>query len=200
MFCKNCGMQLTDNTAFCPQCGTKTDVNNYQSGILAEWFYFNGVDKTGPFTQNQIVNMISAGTIVKETLVWKNGLTSWTPAGNTELAACFGHTAAIISAGSITEKWVWALATIPLLVDLLIAIAVPEMNFYVQCIILCVINCIFITQDVSELKNNGYKVDDWLWLGIVLVPVYLYVRASKTTKNYIPFAVWCGIFVFSLLL
>lgn len=37
---------------------------------------------TGPFDMNTLAQMISAGTLTRETLVWKAGMPNWEPAGN----------------------------------------------------------------------------------------------------------------------
>lgn len=37
---------------------------------------------TGPFDMNTLTQMINAGTLTKDTLVWKSGMTNWEPAGN----------------------------------------------------------------------------------------------------------------------
>ena len=37
---------------------------------------------TGPFDMNTLTQMINAGSLTKDTLVWKSGMTNWEPAGN----------------------------------------------------------------------------------------------------------------------
>ena len=48
---------------------------------------------TGPFDMNTLTQMINAGTLTKDTLVWKSGMTNWEPAGNvSEFTALLGTT------------------------------------------------------------------------------------------------------------
>ena len=48
---------------------------------------------------------------------------------------------------------------------------------------------------IKDLKKSGIVVESWIWVGFVLVPVYLFVRAAKTNKNKAPGIVWCVLFV-----
>src|SRR3954471_12594585 len=43
------------------------------------WFYeFNGEQK-GPVTESELDQLIAQGTVLPTTLVWREGLASWTP-------------------------------------------------------------------------------------------------------------------------
>jgi hypothetical protein len=48
---------------------------------------------TGPFDMNTLTQMINAGTITRETLVWKAGMANWEQAGNvSEFQSLLGTT------------------------------------------------------------------------------------------------------------
>lgn len=48
---------------------------------------------TGPFDMNTLTQMINAGSLTKDTLVWKSGMNNWEPAGNVpEFTALLGTT------------------------------------------------------------------------------------------------------------
>ena len=48
---------------------------------------------TGPYDMNTLTQMISAGTLTSSTLVWKQGMVNWEPAGNiAEFKTLFGAT------------------------------------------------------------------------------------------------------------
>ena len=38
--------------------------------------------------------------------------------------------------------------------------------------------------DSDELNKVGTNVNNWMWMGVVLVHAYLFVRVSKTNKQY----------------
>jgi membrane protease subunit (stomatin/prohibitin family) len=58
----------------------------------AEWFVGTNGQQQGPYDQNGLAGLVSAGTLRRETLVWKNGMPSWTAAGQVaELAGIFAQ-------------------------------------------------------------------------------------------------------------
>lgn len=100
----------------------------------------------------------------------------------------------------VSEKWLWALATVPMLASLILGI-IPysvALHTYILSIIMIVCNIVFLSLDISEMKKNGKDVEAWMWIGLLIVPVYLYVREKHTNKNYMPLIVWCILYVLSL--
>ena len=82
----------------------------------------------------------------------------------------------------IDHRWAWALAIVPTFVLwLLEGILIFPFFGIIAAIIM---NGIFISLDVKMLKSQGLNPESWLWLGIILVPVYLFVRASRTDRRY----------------
>lgn len=59
-----------------------------------DWYYAEGKEKRGPFTDAQIRPLATAGTITPDTLVWATGMTNWKPARETSLAE-FGSAQAL---------------------------------------------------------------------------------------------------------
>jgi membrane protease subunit (stomatin/prohibitin family) len=56
----------------------------------AEWFVGAGGEQQGPFDLGALAAQASAGTLTRDTLVWKNGMAAWTAAGQVpELANAF---------------------------------------------------------------------------------------------------------------
>ncbi|MFA4829538.1 MAG: DUF4339 domain-containing protein [Thermodesulfovibrionales bacterium] len=53
------------------------------------WYYAVTGKQIGPISEDEIIKLISTGTIKKETMLWKEGMPSWTPAFNTELTNNF---------------------------------------------------------------------------------------------------------------
>ena len=105
----------------------------------------------------------------------------------------------------VSEKWLWALATVPILISIvlgknwykLMPYSIAQ-HTYLLSIIVIVANIVFLTLDVSEIKKSGKDVGAWIWTGLLLVPVYLYVREKNTNRNYAPLIVWGILFVLSL--
>lgn len=101
-------------------------------------------------------------------------------------------TANIIDANN---RFAWALATVPITVSWMItwpAVWLFGFNASVAIyVVTLVLNITFFALDIKTLEKNGWQPDKWLWLGIVLVPLYLFMRASKTDRNYWYGAAWC---------
>lgn len=43
------------------------------------WYYAEGDRRLGPISETELLNLVYAGTIKDETLVWKEGMADWTP-------------------------------------------------------------------------------------------------------------------------
>lgn len=54
-------------------------------GETREWYYADGTSSTGPIPETDMVQLIAAGTIQRDTLVWRVGMTTWQRAIETEL-------------------------------------------------------------------------------------------------------------------
>lgn len=46
---------------------------------MPQWYYGSAAGQTGPVEEHEIRALIAAGTIVAETLVWRDGMKDWTP-------------------------------------------------------------------------------------------------------------------------
>ncbi|MBV6458914.1 MAG: hypothetical protein HONBIEJF_02053 [Fimbriimonadaceae bacterium] len=47
----------------------------------AEWYYVGHYGQLGPLTLLQIEELVRDGVIERDTYVWRNGMSNWTPAG-----------------------------------------------------------------------------------------------------------------------
>ena len=192
MWLCSCGNQCDDNHAFCARCGQKkmvTTDNNFR------WYYVNGSNRIGPVVFDQVKSAITAGDITKETLVWHKGLPDWCFAANTSLQPLFSTIAPPISKAALSDKWLWSLATLPHFANLFLFQIINTLDSglgdnFITCVVIG-LNIIFLTLDVSYLKKAGHDIGKSLYLGMILVPVYMFVRSAKTNKNYWPAIVWC---------
>lgn len=58
-----------------------------------QYFVAVGGKQTGPYNEQQLAQMVQAGTLQRETLVWKAGMAAWQQAGQvSEMTAIFGST------------------------------------------------------------------------------------------------------------
>lgn len=101
--------------------------------------------------------------------------------------------------GELSNKYVWALATVPILVSWIVVWLFGISALSLSTTVTLFLNFIFLSMDVKMLKSAGIDPGKWLWLGIVFVPVYLFMRASKTDKKYSYGIVWCVMFLIDLI-
>ena len=101
----------------------------------------------------------------------------------------------------LSDTWVWIMGCIPILTIMLsvFAIGPSVISVIFSFIIVPMIpNCVFTFFDVKELKRNQLNVGRWVWFGILLVPVYMLLRASKSNKQYGYAILWCCLFALAL--
>lgn len=53
------------------------------------WHYAENNEEKGPVDERSIALLIASGALTRRTLVWRAGLSSWTPAADTELQRYF---------------------------------------------------------------------------------------------------------------
>ena len=226
MFCSKCGKKIPDDSVFCQFCGHKLNnefaVQEEQNQPIVQeeknqeeqqkqinsddekcWYYVAGNEQMGPVTEEQMVSLIKNGYIRRDTMVWcERNSGGWIKAENSVFVHSFqgGYSSqggSSSATNSLSDKWLWALATLPLLASIVLDSFIPSSSV-LSWVIVVGLNCLFITLDEKELKENGFDAESWLWLGVVLVPLYLFYRAAKTNKNIIPGIVWCVLFVLDI--
>ena len=215
MFCTVCGTQIADGDKFCTKCGSavenKSEVISPPDSIpkaeqedSAQWYFHDNAEKKGPFSYEQMVEFINQGEIQRETLVWVQGSPAWIAAERSRLAKELGNVMPPTPIGTISEKWIWALATGPFVLNYVLTFVMANMRMlpqyaWVITVGMIAANITFLIQDTEEVKKSGRDVGKWLFLGIVLVPIYLYVREKHTNKNYMPLIAWCVLFLVQLI-
>jgi hypothetical protein len=216
MFCSKCGAKVDEQWKFCKSCGSLVIVpsdqapqkellpesNQELSKQTIEWYYLAGSDKLGPVSDNEISEMIQRGDIKRNTLVWATGFADWIPAGQSPLSSKFGNVVPFAPLNTISDKWIWALACLPAFIFWIVKYfaLLNGWEWWVPGACQIVANVFFFSKDIDEIKKAGQDAEAWLYLGLILVPVYLYVRESKTNKKYAPLVVWCVLFFIDLII
>lgn len=163
-----------------------------------EWFFHPETgDDIGPLSAYGL-----KGRISRETLVWKEGMSDWSKAGDVpELASVLASVKPVLPPSVISEKWMWCLAAVPIPVSwLLKGFMGGAAGAQTVCIVATILlNIIFMSLDIKELKKRGRDISGALWLGFILIPVYMFVRAAKYSKKYAAAIVWCVLFALEIL-
>lgn len=100
---------------------------------------------------------------------------------------------------AVSNKYIWMMLGSYIVSSIMLSLGTYIMvrsgisaGVVVGCVMLAcvIINCVLIRKDIRYLNENGYPLDKRLiFLGIVYVPIYIWVRAHKTNKNYVPLAI-----------
>jgi TRAP-type uncharacterized transport system fused permease subunit len=101
----------------------------------------------------------------------------------------------------LSDKWAWTLACVPVMSSLfyLFLQSITEIDPAFSVVLAIVMNIIFSLLDDKELKKASINPDKWIWTGFTIVPVYLFLRASKTQRKYGYAITWCVLFVFDII-
>jgi len=153
-----------------------------------EWWYIKNGKNTGPHSEPEISELIRQGEIVRKTPVWCTGMQNWCDADSSQVRSSFGMTASE-KANRLNNRFAWALAIVPLTlyysVEQLLTIFKPELSGTSIVFLVCVLlNLILWGFDQDNLRKSGYRLSGWIYSGMWMVPVYLFVRAYKTGKKY----------------
>ena len=197
MYCKNCGGQIPDQAVVCVRCGVQTDAyyeqprQSFSDGESPDRYCRN----CGNEIPARAVVCVRCG--VPTTAFYAQQAPARKNTSNRDQAS----QGASNSFYDAIDKWAWTLAATPFTVSLVLTYVLGGMiDGMVMWIILLAINSIIFFMDKRELERNGYKPEGWVWLGLILVPIYLFVRASRINGKYGYAITWCILFVLSLLL
>ena len=166
------------------------------------WYYSQSGKRLGPLNEAQIGNLIAERTLCPDSLVWCEGMADWTPAHLTALKPHFGTVATPppLTGENVNNGLVWTLAFVPILASLLEAFFAaasshPQSDFWWVALPLNIGLCL---ADEKKLKNAGHNTNGMTAWALLLVPVYLFVRASRLKQNNGYAIVWLVTFFLSL--
>ncbi|HAA25018.1 MAG TPA: hypothetical protein DCE11_02690 [Ruminiclostridium sp.] len=165
-----------------------TDNSMNEENNQKVWWYSNNGERNGPISTDEVKCLIKTNVINKDTLIWRKELSSWLPISKSMFSDFFTSPPPI-PVQNLNNKYAWNLALIPLYFFILDMFGLY--NFFLSndialfyYLIAILINISVWNTDKKQLKKSGYDIETWMWWGIFLVPVYLFIRASKLDKNY----------------
>jgi hypothetical protein len=171
-----------------------------EAAAESAWFYTDHGGQKGPVSTTRLRGLIAANRIGKDTHVWRNGLKQWLPIHETELVEGVGNVAPPIPTQFISNGMVWLVAFGPLIFAVidqaikqnqissglgsgdiahLLTAGPTGLPFYVPGIvygILCLV-------DAIRIEKAGYSSGYMRPLAFFIVPIYLFVRASKLRQT-----------------
>lgn len=195
-------------------------VQSLQSQTLVQWHYEINGSRLGPVSENQLVELFKHEKIDQSTSIWRKGLDNWVELNKSELAKIIpSHIPPPLMGTKVSNTFVWILAFAPivgvfiqaiiagfilesqgvsstnLLWNNLVSVEVGKLWWITVSlnILLCVL-------DERKLKSAGHNTNKFSGFWLILVPVYLFKRASHINQTPTYAWIWIVTFVISLLL
>jgi len=173
------------------------------------WHYSDESSRKGPVSKDDLSKLVESGKIDGDTLVWKTGMSEWTPLYKCNDLSTLINTQVPppLAANAMGNGFIWAVALAPIwgsivqiiATELRVAITGEAFVLYSSMwwvMILC--NILTISMDEKKIKKAGYnaeKLKIWMYL---IVPVYVYQRDKLLKEGMTRFWVWIGAFILSL--
>ena len=66
-----------------------------------------------------------------------------------------------------------------------------QTGYYVGIALAFVLNIVFLFIDDSILRKHGVDTKKWSWCGLILIPVYLFIRSAKAGRKFGYSILWC---------
>ncbi|MGJ4899129.1 DUF4339 domain-containing protein [Bradyrhizobium oligotrophicum] len=175
-----------------------------------DWYFIEQGQRKGPFSSTKMLELVQSESIAGDTLIWRKGFADWRSLRSTELGAYLRDTPPPVATNHVNNALAWTIAIAPLGYMLLTGVvqAYELENPYedhpilalVNFLVPAVINAALCLADERQLKRAGY-FDKWLTLsGILLAPVYLFLRAKRLRQFPSYGIAWAVCFVISILM
>ena len=174
-----------------------TFATDKQSKITAPgtWHVEQDGARKGPFTTEQVLAMIDAKQITRDSMSWKPGDAAWTPLAATSFAEHFNLEPPPLPGAAVPNGLVWVLAFAPLIGQFLAGLfaGVAQSSIDAFWWVTLALNVALSLMDERKLKAAGH--DTKRMGGAWLVPVYLYKRSRVLKHNLAYFIVWVLCFI-----
>lgn len=158
------------------------------------WFYAAGGQNQGAYTEQQMLNFITATIIAPTTSVW-SGEGEWIAAKDSSLAHAFPKPPTDVppplKADDVDNRIIWLVVAVPI-VGMLIEFSFNKSLVWVYWIL----NIAICVWDDRKLKQAGHESPDVYWS--LLVPAYLWKRAEILGQKKYYLWAWIAAFILSI--
>lgn len=194
MWICTCGHQNADIGNYCVACGmSKNAATAAQLADDVAWFYYLGNQRMGPVSSREIAGSLHAGTLDRNTLIWKSGMPDWAPLHRTALSALAPHLMPPAPLQAVSDVYAWLLAVFPMAVGTVLAML--GVKYIGIALGIWSLTLLFWVLDVREIKKTTDRFDAWVWTIFLFMGVYLFIRASKAGQRYGYAIVWCVFYI-----
>jgi hypothetical protein len=168
---------------------------------VTAWYYAINGQQNGPVDWQSLVALAQTGAINPDTPVW-GGEGDWRPASQTSLGPMFVTVKPSgpppLTGMYVSNAFVWAIVAVPMVNVAGGMVWGASASAGILGWAIFGLNVLFCVLDEKRLKAAGHKAPPGWWA--LLVPVYLWKRATLLRQNRLVFASWCASFVASVFL
>lgn len=175
-----------------------------------DWYFTENGRRIGPVTTANLLELLETEKVSGDTPIWRKGFADWQALRTTALGAYLQDAPPPVAATHVNNSFVWTLAIAPIGYAILTGWRDNEImqnpygdNSFARFVTLgvpLVLNAALCLLDERQLRRAGYA-DKWLTLfGILLAPVYLFLRAKRMRQFPSYGIVWVACFILSILM
>ncbi|MBO4832159.1 MAG: DUF4339 domain-containing protein [Oscillospiraceae bacterium] len=197
--CPRCGAVVPAGAEDCDKCGAifaqteKADLSDPRRC----WYYAYRSRYKGPYTAAKMAELMRDTTILENTMVWKDGDKYARAAADSAFSEIFLEDIVAPPAKLVKDNYFVAFAALPAILCAVLSVflkaSVP--SYIILAAVYVVLSAVFLRLDKKELENKNIKLDDYVWLGIILAPIYMVPRLGKTSKRYAYILLWAVLIV-----
>ena len=172
-----------------------------------QYHYEENGHRKGPVEKEDIQKLIDNNILNRDSKLWCQDFSDWKSIHETDFDIS-KLPPPPLTGSSINNTFIWILAFAPIIGSVLeyaFAYATSSSDFQAEINvengnywkITLLVNILICWLDEKQLNKSGHdtsKFKGWLWL----VPVYLYIRCTKTKVNLAPFIIWIVLFLLTL--
>jgi len=190
-FCTNCGKVIKEDAKFCEGCGAATVAAAVPrcpkcgKEIKGDSKFCEGCGAAIETAASEPVFTASAPATVSAPVITSN-----INLDDVELDE-------EPDVEGLSDVWAWLLAFVPILVmtgAIIVHSVIGYDSVWVTFAGFFLFNTLLLILDQNELKARRFPVNRWIWLGLIFIPAYLFMRAAETKKKY-GYAIWWIVFL-----
>ncbi len=186
-FCVQCGQRLPEQANFCTHCGTGVARSQPGPAKAAEESRASafGGPATAVLTRPEVTTQGDCPSLF----------------GPPPPPPGAGPAPSAAGVRPVADTWAWALVAMPLVITFIGALFVTSVGVdgvpVVELVAALVLNSAAVIWDWRRLQAAGVERPP-VWLGLFLVPAYLYRRAQLLGRNQLTLGLWAAALVLSM--
>ena len=197
--CPRCGAVISPGAEDCDKCGAI--FAQTEKADLADpkrcWYYAYRSRYKGPYTAAKMAELMRDTTIAENTMVWKDGDKYARAAADSAFSDIFLEDIVAPPAKLVKDNYFVAFAALPAIICAVLSVflkaALP--SYVILAVVYVALSAVFLRQDRKELENKGIELDGYVWAGVILAPIYMIPRLTKTSKRYAYILLWAVLII-----